>query len=128
MRTAEIPIPNLKPIDGDNKSKRAVNNYMVKIRNEEEVKEILVVSDEKGKYFVLDGHHRVLAYKRCFKIPKVSILENDDDLRLNLKEGAINTTNFWLMLKRAKRWYEENKKYGIDSFKKLEEMMLNDFN
>lgn len=124
MRIETLNPKNLIPQAYGNVFRNKVKNFIESIRNKNNVPEILCLSDGNSLFYVLDGHHRVIAYSHMnLNIPS-RIIENEEDLLRTYYQANIWTTNITLAQKRAQEQLGLCKKKGIENFTDLERILI----
>jgi hypothetical protein len=121
MIIKKIPVENLLPIDSGNKSSKVIEE------KKKNLDDTLILGIESisfpEKFYIVDGHHSVIAHIERGVIPKINVLITDNDLRKYRGKGAINTSHLYTMRNRAHDWYIEARKYGINDFYDLKELI-----
>jgi len=102
--------------------KKRVEYQINILEKEENLQEIICLSESNEKYYVIDGHHRTIACMKLNQKPLAIILENSEDLR-KFFGGGINTTNLELARNRSKKFYELCKGHNIKNFSDLEKII-----
>ena len=120
MKILEVSIDNLIPLAWGGVSEKGILEKEEKIKNGEQVEILAIPTKDGNKYYIPDGHHGVIGYKRLDINPHIVLLENNEDLKKYIFRGAIDTTNLNLLQERCYEFFKNCIKKGVPNFDALE--------